>query len=252
MEHTFYSTNFHFNTYCGQKYRYTDARDGATMHYIGYMRKGSCRIESREGMLMVAQGDIFYIPASLPYQSHWYGEDRIEFESFGFFDFPEAMDGQYALQRFAADEKTLELIDAIARNPQVCSRTLGKFFALLSLLLPQMTMRHKEARYSKTIHEAAAYLTVNPRASIAQIAKHCNVSESGLYNAFRREGDMSPNDLRHKILAEKAVHLLQTTDLSVEQISRQLEFSSSSYFRKILFSVTGKTPRQLRRESSAI
>lgn len=252
MEHTFYSTNFHFNQYCGHKYRYTDARDGATMHYIGYMRKGTCRIESREGILLVAQGDIFYIPASLPYQSHWYGEEEIAFDSFGFFDFPEAMDGQYALQKFPADAKSLELINAIAQNPRVCSGTLGKFFALLSLLLPQMTVRQKEALYSKTIHEAAAYLTVHPRAAISQVAKHCNVSESGLYNAFRREGDMTPNDLRHKILAEKAVHLLQTTDLSVEQISRQLEFSSSSYFRKILFAVTGKTPRQLRKETRTI
>ncbi len=252
MKHTFYSTNFHFNKYRGHKYRYTDARDGATMHYIAYMRKGSCRIESREGMLFVAQGDIFYIPAAMPYQSHWYGEEEIEFDSFGFFDFPEAMDGQYALQTFAAGEDTQRLIDTIAQNPQVCSGTLGSFYTLLALLLPQMTLSRKDAPYSKTTHKAAAYLTVHPRASVAQVAKHCNVSESGLYNAFRREGDMTPNDLRHQILAEKAVHLLQTTDLSVEQISSQLEFSSSSYFRKILFAVTGKTPRQLRKESSVI
>ena len=37
------------------------------------------------------------------------------------------------------------------------------------------------------------------------------------------------------------------TDLSVEDISRLLGFSSSSYFRKVFFAGTKKTPREYRR-----
>ena len=55
--------------------------------------------------------------------------------------------------------------------------------------------------------------------------------------------------MKQEILCEKAVQLLTTTDLSVEEISNRLLFSSSSYFRKIFKKYTGKTPRQIRKDS---
>ena len=41
--------------------------------------------------------------------------------------------------------------------------------------------------------------------------------------------------------------LVETTGLSVEEISNELQFSSSSYFRKILKKHLGKTPSEIRR-----
>ena len=71
--------------------------------------------------------------------------------------------------------------------------------------------------------------------------------EEALYTAFKRHGS-TPNQTRQELLVRKAKQLLTTTDSSVQEISDQLGFSSTSYFRKILHRQTGKTPTQIRRE----
>ena len=46
--------------------------------------------------------------------------------------------------------------------------------------------------------------------------------------------DITPNQMRNQILLEKAKDILITTDMSVENISDYLQFSSPSYFKKSL------------------
>lgn len=82
-----------------------------------------------------------------------------------------------------------------------------------------------------------------------QVASYCGVSQTALYNAFRQQLGITPNGMRQGILCEAARELLVTTGLSVEEISSRLGFSSSSYFRKVLFQHTGKTPLAIRKEN---
>ena len=79
-----------------------------------------------------------------------------------------------------------------------------------------------------------------------ELARHCRVSESGLYAAFRCVKGYTPVEAWHRVLVERAEVLLTSTDLSVEEISRRLGFCPASYFRKIVRRVTGSTPRELR------
>ena len=53
-----------------------------------------------------------------------------------------------------------------------------------------------------------------------------------------------------QIIIEKATILLVTTDMPVEEISRQLQFSSCSYFRKIFKKHTNMTPREMRKSNN--
>ncbi|MBQ8415607.1 MAG: helix-turn-helix transcriptional regulator, partial [Clostridia bacterium] len=78
-------------------------------------------------------------------------------------------------------------------------------------------------------------------------ARFCRVSESGLYATFRSEWNCTPIVMWHRVQIEKAVNLLFSTDLSVEEISTRLEFCSASYFRKVFKEITGQTPREVRR-----
>lgn len=87
----------------------------------------------------------------------------------------------------------------------------------------------------------------DPSRKIADIAAACGVCESGLYGVFRRTYRETPNTVRQRVLCEQAKHLLVTTDLSVEEISERLSFSSSSYFRKVMRKHTGMTPGEIRR-----
>ena len=48
---------------------------------------------------------------------------------------------------------------------------------------------------------------------------------------------------------ERAKALLISTDYSVEEISRSLEFSSGAYFRKCFHETFGISPRQMRQNA---
>jgi AraC-like DNA-binding protein len=86
--------------------------------------------------------------------------------------------------------------------------------------------------------------------SIDEVAKHCHVCESVIYNAFRKTMGTTPNAQRLRLLCERAVELLTTTDRPIEEISAKLGFSSSAYFRKILHKHTGMTPTEIRKNAS--
>jgi len=99
------------------------------------------------------------------------------------------------------------------------------------------------------VHKATACMRQDPYAQIDQVARQVGISQSTLYSAFKKQLGITPNTMRQKILCEKARELLTTTSLSVEEVSSQLGFSSSSYFRKILQKHTGKTPLAIRKEN---
>ena len=84
MNISFSSDSFNFLRIHFEKYHYTDNRKGSPMNYIAYMLKGRAEIVSKHTTIKINEGDIFFIPVNLPYQSYWYGDDEIEFLSYGF------------------------------------------------------------------------------------------------------------------------------------------------------------------------
>ena len=244
-----FSQNFWFRQISGQRYRYTDVRHGAAMHFLVYMRQGTARFVGRDQTVILPQGQFLYIPKGEPYQSYWQAEEQILFDSIGFQWFPEGENGSYIMQAVAADDTMRCLADAIAGDRQVTSKSLTSFFQLLSLALPKMSRGNAEGdMFQKVQH----YLYRHPNAGMSSVAEYCNVSQSGLYSIFARWGWGTPNDLRQRIRVEKAVELLQTTEKSIEWISDSLGFSSASYFRKILKKHTGKTPTAVRKAGNRV
>ena len=84
MSRVFLSNNFYFHRIHFEMYHYTDNRKGSPMNYIAYMLKGRAEIVSKHTTVKINEGEVFFIPVNLPYQSYWYGDDEIEFLSYGF------------------------------------------------------------------------------------------------------------------------------------------------------------------------
>ena len=108
-------------------------------------------------------------------------------------------------------------------------------------------MEQNTSPYNLVCEKALDFMRQNTDAKIPEVAKACKVSESGLYGIFKIVYNETPNFFRQKIIFEKAEQLLITTNLPVEEISRMLNFSSASYFRKIVNKYSGKTPKQIRK-----
>ena len=248
MKDPLFYDNLKFHHFILRKTHYTDNRAGVRKHYLAYMEQGYSRIVSEGKTITVQPGDVFYIPKGLRYQSYWEGEDEIRFLSFGFQYFPESRDKPYLLQIIDCPQALKEAVQQISVVGKADSALLGSFYSVLAALLPYMETGRQDPRQAIS-EKARAYLWKHPGCKVSDVARHCLVSESVLYDVMKKETGMTPNGLRQKILCEKAEQLLATTDSSVQEISDRLGFSSTSYFRKVLRGQTGKTPREIRKEA---
>lgn len=81
---------------------------------------------------------------------------------------------------------------------------------------------------------------------IADAAKAIGVSERTLQRAVQRTVGTSPIRFVQDLRIERASHLLRTTDLSMETISRKVGYEHSHTLRALLRKRTGKTAATLR------
>ena len=249
MNNTQFLNTFHFRRYQRHKYYFTDhfKTNGSPGHFIARMLQGSAKFKSKEKTITVSEGDIFYIPKGLKYQSFWYGDenDQILFDSFRFQNFPMLDNYSYSLQKIKPSPQTAELLYSLSGEMAVNCTTVGKLYLFLGEALEDMEQETKH--YSDIAEIALDYMHTNTEFHIADVAEYCKVSESSLYSIFKKAYGKTPVEMKQKIFCEKAADLLITTDLSVEEISSKLNFSSSSYFRKIFKKHTGKTPLNVRK-----
>lgn len=248
MNRADFSKAFYFTEYRYGHYHYTDARDGASRHFIGMLEEGRCRIVSDNAVVEAGPGEPFYIPMGLPYQSYWFSEGSVRLRSCGFELFPEMDNAAFRLQSLP-----VELAEDVRRIPltgRPDSAGLGELFAVLGKAMPRMERSDREP--SVCLYEQAMeFMRSHSDCRMGEVARHCGVSESALYASFKRHGT-TPNGARQALLAQEARHLLTTTDMSVQDISDRLGFSSASYFRKVLFRHTGKTPTQVRKAAAKV
>ena len=248
MERDLLDDFFIFRQFCFQESRRNDIRNGNECHFVGFMRRGRGRLLFDGGELTLSEGELFYIPRGISYVSVWGGDGEVVFDSYGFFRFPMPMSGTYPIQRVATDADTLEALERLAAHRTVDLYSIGCLYLLLDRMLPRMHSVVTDSAH-RTVETALAYLREAEDFSVPELARHCHVSESGLYAAFRRIKGCTPVSAWHRVLVERAEVLLTSTDLSVEEISRRLGFCSASYFRKVVRRVTDCTPRQLRARS---
>jgi AraC-like DNA-binding protein len=208
------------------------------------MLKGTSHFEAEEISFDVGEGELVYIPKFLPYDSYWYGDPQVKFISLGFSFFPENEPRFYHLQKVEIDEDVSDIITSITTGSPVNCKDAGLLFTILGKVLPSMTYTIKKPP-SGIMKKACDIIESDTRLSVGEVARRCGVSESGLYAIFRSEGT-TPVDFRQRLLCERAAVLLCSTDMTVEEISDHLGFSTPSYFRRVLKKHFRQTPKEIR------
>ncbi|MEE0867849.1 MAG: AraC family transcriptional regulator [Clostridia bacterium] len=241
-----FSKSFHFNIYNFENYKCNDNSQGISEYYFAYMISGHCKIATNRETVEIKEGDIFFIPYGCKYQSFWYGEPAIKFISLGFLFMPNFSKKDYPVQVLPRNEEAVKIFYSLFESKTLEACDIGTFYTLVGMLLPTMTYRNK-CRTRELVELAKRCLEEEPFAKISELAKSCAVSESALYAAFKKSSEATLNETRNKIIIEKANILLTTTNLSIEEISRRLQFSSCSYFRKIYKKYCGVSPKEMRK-----
>jgi len=247
MKQTSFYRSFYFTEHRFTKYKFTDNMQGIDTHFIGYMRKGHARLVSAQKETEIKEGDLFYIPIGCRYKSYWYGEPEIRFDSYSFVHFP-AKDGTaFEHQTVPMTAEGYRHLEALAEDKQIGCASVSHLYALFSEMLPHL-LPVKNGTHGALLEKAKRYIEENPKFIAKDLARHCGISESGLYLLFKNELGKSPVAFKNSVLAERAVLLLSTTDMPIEEIGQRLGFGSAAYFRKVIFSLYGKTPHTIRKE----
>ncbi len=244
--------SFSFNILNHGRYHHTDNSKGVLYHYIGCLISGNAVLATKSERIEVEPGELFYIPNGCKYHSYWFASDsEVKFYSFAFSYFPKSQSKSYVLQKLSADADTEAIFSRLTENISVSASSVGLLYTLLGKTEPSMIYVSSDPR-SEVLDRATALLTEDPEISINELSRLCSVSESTLYGLFKRHLGRTPSYMRNRIRCEKARTLLETTDTPIEDISRILGFSSSSYFRKIFFEHTRSTPRDVRKNARHI
>jgi len=117
---------------------------------------------------------------------------------------------------------------------------LIKYLLLENMLQPD---------YDNAVQKAVQYIDENlgTDLSIATLCKQIHISKSTLYKRFHACFNTTLSEYITEKRIEKAVELLKTTDLSIEDISQKTGFSSASYFSKMFKKLQGISPLKYKR-----
>lgn len=249
MNNKQFFNSFHFVRYIHNKNIHTDNYNngGADSNYLGILLKGTAKLISDHETVELKEGEIVFIPKKCRYHSYWSTDtdSRLEWNSLAFGLIPHRCNSDYILQKLSPDEKESALLREITDLMTVSCETIGKLYMFFASVSSKM--KKTEIHDEVITEKAVELMRGNTKLKMNEIAKLCGISESGLYGSFKKYYHISPNEIRQKILCEKAEELLTTTNIPIDEISDLLGFSSASYFRKILNKHTGKTPTQIRK-----
>ena len=250
MNQILFYNSFDFRHLSFSSQRHTDNSRGIRTHYVARMTRGTGHIRSLDGSeLYLKAGDIFYLPMGLQYHSYWFPdhEGQVEWESFSFLVIPTEQKNCYTMQILDPTAEAIALLAQMISEPTVSPASVGCLYQFLGLVMPSMTQDRSDPKTAQ-LEKAKRYIASHLDFTVPELARHCGISESGLYAMFQVLAGTSPIEMKHRLQIERGVTLLCTTDLSVEEISTRLGFHSAGYFRRICKSQTGKTPTQLRKE----
>ena len=250
MNNKQFCNSFYFTKIAFSREHHTDCSKapGTLRNYIGMLINGSGKLITKGKTITVRKNEPFFIPLGCRYHSFWYPENgEVSWHSLGFELMPLSRDRKPTLQKLTFNDTASGCFEHIVADYCVNSGTVGSLYSLLSEL--ESSFEYTNSRINPIAEAALDILARDPFQSICQTAEKCGVSESALYSAFKHSLGYSPNFARQKIICERAIQLLETTDLPIEEISGESGFSSSSYFRKVFRLHTGLTPREVRKKA---
>ena len=228
-----------------------DASHGSLSHYLGRIIEGHGCIITETERLELEEGDFFYIPKGCRYRSAWGGGEPVRFDSLGFRYLPVSGRAPYRLQKLNCTDEAVEIYRELSARKGNDPLSVGLLYTFFGLVQPSM-QSEPLSQPDMLLEKAIGQMRLNPLVRMTDVARACDISPATLYLLFRKKLNTTPNAVRQQMNCEKAAELLTTTDLSVEEISTRLGFSSSSYFRKIFKACMNKTPREWRAEHSGI
>ena len=91
----------------------------------------------------------------------------------------------------------------------------------------------------------------NPELDQVVLCREMGMSRAALYNKMKAITGAGAKEYINKIRLEKAKNLMETTDLSIAEVSDMTGFTSQSYFSTAFKAYTGTTPSQYKKQKAS-
>lgn len=106
---------------------------------------------------------------------------------------------------------------------------------------------------SEEVIAAERYIRANLNRpfGIEDLAKHLGLSRRTLSRRFRQSTGVSPLEFVQRVRIERAVHLLETTEASIDAVAEAVGYSGTAAFRRTFRRETGRAPSDYRRPPRA-
>lgn len=216
-------------------------------HGLLYVASGKIRFVFSGGELTAAAEDIVFLPKNCNYEAlilPEFGETKDYLLNFDFVD-DEIPDRPVKLLH-TQGQWFPELCRGIIRK-QLAGEghslwVKGQMYLLLDQVCDRLLNSEPSPR-EQLLQNAKQLLVDCPEFSVAQVAKQCGISESGLRSRFQKACGCSPQQYRMDAKLRKAKLLLESTDLTVAAIAQELQFYDEAYFCKIFRKYTGCSPK---------
>lgn len=215
-------------------------------HGIVLVTSGNIIFVSNDETLKVTKGDIVFLPKNSYYKTV---TDKAEDYLINFDSDGVSINTPTHLLKNAENKYGDifgKIIDMQIKGASIFS-IKSQFFTLLDSILKDMDNSTKNNGF---IELGKQMLESERNYSINQIAKECAVSVSGFRSAFKNACGISPMEYKMNIKINRAKYLLQSTSMSLSEISDALGFYDTAYFCKTFKKYTGCSPMSYAKKKS--
>jgi len=132
------------------------------------------------------------------------------------------------------------------QNSYQASSLIYRF--MMELLQSSTLQQQEKTNWPLQIKQATAYMEAefHRLQSLDDVAASAGLSKYYFTRMFTKTTGISPMDYVTKLRIEKAVQLLRSSSLTVEEIAHSVGYSSGSYFSKVFRSRVGFPPADFR------
>lgn len=135
--------------------------------------------------------------------------------------------------------------------PKYSESKIHSTLSIASILAKHLLVENIiKVKRNKSLENVLKYIedNLNENLSIEDITKQTYISKTSLYLLFKKNFNMTVSEYINSQRIKRAIKLLKTTDLDIENISLEVGFSSQSYFSKIFKKINGISPIQYRKD----
>ncbi len=211
--------------------------------------------DERQRRVVAASGDIVYTPLGGEYHAQLSGfqDDRSHTVGINFLIFDE--DGEPLVLSeditvFHTAQQTLSVLFHRALRMDVVHRRTDCRILLMEIL-GALASHTPETNVPEYLTDSLRYLSdhIGENPTIAEVAARCGFSEVYFRKQWKAYMGMSPTESRNAMRLNRARVYLEYGDISVQEISEMLGYSTVAHFIKMFKGKYGCSPLQYRRLS---